>query len=367
MEIENFPKTSQNYICEQCNIITSSKKDYNNHIRTRKHLKNFPNSSQNFPNSSQNFPKISHPDQISSPYICEYCQINTSNKKDFSNHIQTRKHLNKVRDYKPNIDVNEPEEYECQCGKLYMCKGSLWRHKKTCNPETANKKNERPMTLSPDLVMEIMNQNKELQELLKEERKMLIEEMKKSNNGSNNVYANTISNNTNIQNTNNNSNFNLNFFLNEQCKNAINLTDFINSLVVTAQDFERTGKVGFVEGISKIFLKGLKALDVYSRPIHCTDLKRESIYVKQDNVWVKEDSEKTHLNTAVKQIARKNLRQLITWKEENPDCLDTSTPASDLLVKFSQRALGGIGEQEDAKFRNAIIKNIMKDVVVDKA
>ena len=221
--------------------------------------------------------------------------------------------------------------------------------------------------ITTELVIELVKQNKELQELLRDERKLLIEEMKKSNNSGNNVYANTISNNTNIQNNNNNANFNLNFFLNEQCKNAVNLSDFINSLVVTAQDFERTGKLGFVEGISKIFLNGLRALDVYSRPIHCTDLKRESVYVKLDNVWIKEDSDKTHLNTAVKQLARKNLRQLVTWKEENPDCLDTSTEASDLLVKFSQRALGGMGEQEDAKFRSAIIKNIMKDVVVDKA
>jgi hypothetical protein len=367
MEIEKFPKTSRNYVCEKCNITTSSKKDYNNHLLTRKHLKNFPDSSQNFPDSSQNFPIISQIDQNSCPYVCEYCNIITNNKKDFSNHILTRKHLNKVRDYTPNIEVgnSETEGYTCQCGKEYKCNGSLWRHKKTCNPEMTSNKKEKPMVISTEIVMAIINQNKELHELLREERKMIIEEIKKSNNG-NNIYANTISNNTNIQNTSNNANFNLNFFLNEQCKNAVNLTEFIESLVVTAEDFERTGKLGFVDGISKIFLKGLRELDVYSRPIHCTDLKRESIYVKHDNVWVKEDSEKTHLNTAVKHIARKNLRQLVTWKEENPDCLDNSTRASDLLVTYSQRALGGMGEQEDSKFRGAIIKNVLKDVVVGK-
>jgi hypothetical protein len=217
-----------------------------------------------------------------------------------------------------------------------------------------------------ELVIELVKNNKELQELMREDRKMFMDEIRQLK--AQNVISNSnIQNANTISNTNNNANFNLNFFLNEQCKNAVNLTEFIESLVVTAEDFERTGKLGFVDGISKIFLKGLRELDVYSRPIHCTDLKRESIYVKQDNVWVKEDSEKSHLNTAVKHIARKNLRQLVTWKEENPDCLDNSTRASDLLVTYSQRALGGMGEQEDAKFRGAIIKNVLKDVVIDKS
>jgi hypothetical protein len=352
----DFPQNSPNYFEHEY-------RDYNS-----SHIKNFVQHLQSMDHKNNADNGIS-PKKPRTIYSCAACDYTTCNKKDYTIHNSTRKHLNNTNS--PNPPEKNPNEYKCpNCNKAHKDRAGLWRHKKKCSlneepNELKTKMNSNIITT--ELVIELVKQNKELQELLRDERKILIEEMKKSNNGSNNVYANTISNNTNIQNTNNNSNFNLNVFLNEQCKNAINLSDFINSLVVTAQDFERTGKVGFVEGISKIFLKGLKALDVYSRPIHCTDLKRESIYVKQDNVWVKEDSEKTHLNTAVKQLARKNLRQLVTWKEENPDCLDTSTPASDLLVKFSQTALGGIGEQEDAKYRNAIIKNIMKDVVVDKA
>jgi len=248
-----------------------------------------------------------------------------------------------------------------------MSYGSLWRHKKVCDKtENTIQTGKLSNTLSVELVIELVKNNKELQELMREDRKMFMEEIRQMKSQQVITNSNIQNNNMSIQN-NNNANFNLNFFLNEQCKNAVNLSEFIDSLVVTAQDFERTGKIGFVEGISRIFLNGLRALDVYSRPIHCMDLKRESVYVKQDNVWIKEDSDKTHLNTAVSQIARKNLRQLVTWKAENPDCLDTSTVASDLLVQFSQRALGGIGEQEDAKFRSAIIKNVLKDVVVDKA
>jgi len=296
-------------------------------------------------------PQISTPN--SPKYECQYCQIIATNKKDYNNHLLTSKHIKNSQ-----IEETNNKEYSCECGKYYTCRGSLWRHKKKCNPEESNTVNSFEPKITTSMIIELLKQNKDLQELLVNE----LRQAKAQPVNTNIQNTNTISNSNNT----NNANFNLNVFLNEQCKNAVNLSDFINSLVVTAQDFERTGKVGFVEGISKIFLKGLRALDVYSRPIHCTDLKRESIYIKQDNVWVKEDSEKTHLNTAVKQLARKNLRQLVTWKEENPDCLDTSTHASDLLVKFSQTALGGIGEQEDTKFRNAIIKNIMKDVVVEK-
>jgi ribosomal protein L37AE/L43A len=331
------------FSCDYCDYTSGCTKDFNKHLQTIKHKNNAP-----ITDKSEKIRKI---------FICDYCVYNTSDSKDFNKHLYTVKH-------KSNASITElPEkfrtEYNCpNCNKPHNDRAGLWRHKKKCNPEESNTVNSFEPKITTSMIIELLKQNKDLQELLVNE----LRQAKAQPVNTNIQNTNTISNSNNT----NNANFNLNVFLNEQCKNAVNLSDFINSLVVTAQDFERTGKVGFVEGISKIFLKGLRALDVYSRPIHCTDLKRESIYIKQDNVWVKEDSEKTHLNTAVKQLARKNLRQLVTWKEENPDCLDTTTHASDLLVKFSQTALGGIGEQEDTKFRNAIIKNIMKDVVVEK-
>jgi len=352
--MKKSPENPKVYECYLCDYVTSAPKDYHKHCLTKKHLDRQDSGT----NGEDKSPKIPKPTKN---YECELCNYTTTNAKDYNKHLSTSKHQDKA-------NGNTTNDYKCDCGRYYMSYGSLWRHKKVCNiaENTINENTKLSNTLSVELVIELVKNNKELQELMREDRKMFMEEIRQLKQGTYGNLANPpfVQNANTISNTSNN--FNLNFFLNEQCKNAINLSDFINSLVVTAQDFERTGKVGFVEGISKIFLNGLRALDVYSRPIHCTDLKRESIYVKQDNVWVKEDSEKTHLNTAVKQLARKNLRQLVTWKAENPDCLDTSTPASDLLVTFSQTALGGIGEQEDAKFRSAIIKNIVKDVVIDK-
>ena len=350
-------KSSENtkkLVCELCDYTTSRMNDYTKHCLTKRHIERQDAGTKGCDKSQklaalQNQPKT---------YDCELCNYTTINIKDYNKHLSTSKHQDKV-------NGNTTTEYKCDCGKYYICYGTLWRHKKTCNNNSTKIDNTNlSNTLSVELVIELVKNNKELQELMREDRKMFMDEIRQAKSQSINT---NIQNANTISNTSNNANFNLNFFLNEQCKNAVNLTEFIESLVVTAEDFERTGKLGFVDGISKIFLKGLRELDVYSRPIHCTDLKRESIYVKQDNVWVKEDSEKSHLNTAVKHIARKNLRQLVTWKEENPDCLDNSTRASDLLVTYSQRALGGMGEQEDAKFRGAIIKNVLKDVVIDKS
>ena len=354
--MKKSPEIPKVYDCELCDYTTSSMKDYNKHCLTRKHLERQENGIKR-EEKSQKIPKGPKTPQ---PHRCELCNYTTINIKDYNKHLSTSKHQDMV-------NGNTTTEYKCDCGKYYTCRGNLWRHKKTCNNNsTKNDNTNLSNTLSVELVIELVKNNKELQELMREDRKMFMDEIRQLK--AQNVISNSnIQNANTISNTSNNANFNLNFFLNEQCKNAVNLTEFIESLVVTAEDFERTGKLGFVDGISKIFLKGLRELDVYSRPIHCTDLKRESIYVKQDNVWVKEDSEKSHLNTAVKHIARKNLRQLVTWKEENPDCLDNSTRASDLLVTYSQRALGGMGEQEDAKFRGAIIKNVLKDVVIDKS
>ena len=142
--------------------------------------------------------------------------------------------------------------------------------------------------------------------------------------------------------------------------------DFVNSLKIGIKELERTGKLGYTDGISSIFLDGLKEMDVYTRPIHCTDLKRETIYVKDQDKWEKEDENKTKLKTAIKKVARKNLQQLSNWQKENPECMNTQSKESDKYIVLSQNSLGGLDEKEECKYQNTIIKNVLKDVILEK-
>ena len=293
-------------------------------------------------------------------YLCEDCDFITSNKKDYNRHLLTRKHIDKAKgdDSATKKTPKNPAGYNCECGKYYMCYGSLWRHKKKCNGETivissyTTEEPSSPPEITIELVYELVKQNKELQDLLRDELKQA------KNVNSHNTNTNT--------NSNNNNSFNLNFFLNEQCKDAVNLVDFVESLKVGIKDLERTGKLGYVDGISSIFLDGLKEMDVYTRPIHCTDLKRETVYVKDQDKWEKEDDDKTKLKTAIKKVARKNLQQLSNWQKENPECMDTLSEASDQYIVLSQQSLGGVDEKEECKYQNTIIKNVLKDVAVTK-
>jgi hypothetical protein len=214
------------------------------------------------------------------------------------------------------------------------------------------------------MILELIKQNKELQNTLIEQSAAIMEQNTKlveiTSKGQTNI------NNTNSNNTTNNNQFNINFFLNEQCKNAINIVDFLNSLQVQIQDLEKTGKLGYVEGISSIFLKGLRELNVYQRPIHCTDLKRETVYVKDNDTWEKDNADKTKLKNAIKLIAKKNLKTLPKWQEENPDFITLDTKENDDYLKIALNSLGGQDEEENEKFTGKIIRNVLKDVVIDK-
>jgi hypothetical protein len=216
------------------------------------------------------------------------------------------------------------------------------------------------MAQNTTIIIELLKQNKEFQEFLFNELKEA-----RATHTTNNTMTN---NNTNSH----NKTFNINMFLNDRCKNAMNIMDFVNSLDVTTKDLERTGQVGFVNGITSIIMDGLRGLDMYTRPIHCTDLKRETVYVKDENTWKKDDpnengEEKPIFRMAVKRVASKNLRQLTQWKLENPECEDGMSKASDDFVTISQTALGGITKDDDEKYQNNIMRNVLKKVTIDKA
>jgi hypothetical protein len=201
---------------------------------------------------------------------------------------------------------------------------------------------------SKELQNVLVEQNKELQAKLLEQNKQIIELAKKPSM------------------VNSNNQFNLNFFLNETCKNAMNIQDFIQSIKLTTQDFETTGRLGFVDGISRIFINELKRLEVERRPLHCTDVKRETVYVKDNDTWEKENLEKKKLKWAINSIAQLNLNQVQEWQQEYPECRENNTTANTHFNKMAMVALGGFGDDEETKFRDKIMKNVLKEIVVSK-
>ena len=303
-------------------------------------------------------------------YICELCNFSCSNKKDHNRHLLTAKHIKMTNNDK---NTSALPIFSCECGKQYKYRQGLHYHKKTCNKlnEEHTKDINNSLSVQVDsvtspldssLVIELLKQNQEFKELMIEQHKRMTEQQDtiiELSKNSGNTTNNTINNTTNNR-------FNLNVYLNETCKDAINLNDFIQSIELTVNDFIKTGEVGYVRGISDIMLERIRDMHPHVRPIHCTDLKREIVYVKDSDVWAKEDETKKHLRKAVRIVANKNKAQVHPWIAENPkyDILDT--PECDKFFEYSKASLGGYGKEEDEKFENKIINNILKETVIDK-
>ena len=285
-------------------------------------------------------------------FFCEKCRFISSNKKDYARHLSTDKHKILTNpNKKPQKTPYDNQSYFCICGKKYKHISSLCAHKKKCNY-----KNENSETIK---AYENIEKNENDKELIK----MLIKE----NNEMKNLILDVCKNkaNINIINTNNSKTFNLNLFLNEQCKDAMNIMDFVESLKIQFSDLENVGKLGYIEGISNIIVKNLKALDIHKRPIHCSDSKRETIYVKDENKWEKENQEKNKLRKAIKYIAHKNSKMLHLFKEKYPDCIYSDSKKSDQYNKLIIETMGGQGDNEAEK-EDKIIKNIAKEIVINK-
>jgi hypothetical protein len=296
------------------------------------------------------------PNQISG-FNCVKCNYFTRFKRDYNKHLKTKKH---------NYANLEQNINQCPfCNKTYSSSSNLWKHKKNCNNELINNKSDESLQeLKQDkpkeqnqseMIYELIKQNKELQVFLMEQNNKIMELTKNQT---------TIINQNNT--TNNNNQFNLNFFLNEQCKNALNIQDFLDNIQLNVADIEATGRLGYVNGISRILINKLKELDVYTRPLHCTDYKRETIYIKDKDIWEKEPNEKPKLKQIVKIVAKKNLRQLPAWQEENPDFKEVATAKNDEFVKISLSCLGSSTPEDDERDTNKILRNVLKEVIVEK-
>jgi hypothetical protein len=292
-------------------------------------------------------------------FHCVYCDYYTCRKSQNNRHLLTPKHK-KTDKQLTNSDEQSSEGsikvFKCECGKEYKHRQSIFNHKKKCkfHEESSTEDDSiasinQPLTV--ELFISLLNQNMELQ-------KQVIELSKEKNT--------VINNTTNNNNMTNNNSFNLNFFLNEQCKDALNIMDFVNQLKLNTSDLDMVGRVGYTEGITKIIIRGLKELDIFKRPLHCSDLKREVLYVKDKDVWEKDTDERTKLKLAIKHISAKNVKNISAWIEENPDVDDYDSKKHVEYHKIIINATGGLTPEEDEKNYNKIIRNLSKEVVINK-
>ena len=281
-------------------------------------------------------------------FSCEKCYFNTSKRNDYIRHIQTKKHISNIKQQSATKNTLKCEN----CNKEYKDRTGLWRHKKKCIIDKSNL-NEKCLT-DKEFMIDLIKNNTEVQ-------KMMMDVIK-------NGTHNTNSHNNITNNTTNNKTFNLNVYLNETCKDAMNITEFVNSINFNLEDLENTGRKGYIEGISNIFIKKLNNIEHHLRSIHCSDQKRETIYIKDDNnEWTKEGDDKPILTKAIKNVANQNIRQIKNWTEKYPDCTKSDSKKNDFYLKIVSNSMNGLTEEESKKNINKIISNIAKEVVINKS
>ena len=295
--------------------------------------------------------------KLAKHFYCENCDYNCCKQSDLDKHNLTLKHKKRTKDLQElkllaEKVLKSEHHFKCECGNEYKYRQGLYKHKKKCQNNISTF--QKYFSSNEELIQTIIKENNEFKQLLIEQNMKMIDIAK------NNTVINNTTNNT----TNNN--FNLQMFLNVECKDALNISDFLDSLQVQIKDLEDIGRLGYVDGISKIFLNGLNDLNINSRPIHCSDLKREVIYIKDKDVWEKENTDRDKLKLAIKTITSKNIKQIPVWQKENPDCFDSSSRKNDQYLKIVSNAMNGLTKEETDKNYDKIISKLAKETVIQK-
>ena len=296
--------------------------------------------------------------KVAKTFVCEKCDYITVRKSSYDKHILTSKHKETTIDTQPTTKSCEKvaNTFTCGCGNEYKHRTSLWKHRKTCTFQ--KEKQQVVATPVTDPSNNAITKDDFLNFLKNDLKEILVEVLKHG------VGSTT---NTNSHNTTNKNKFNMNFFLNEHCKDAMNIMDFVNTMQLQLSDLERVGELVYVKGISHIVVNKLKDLDVHKRPIHCSDLKRETMYVKDEDIWEKENEKKEKLSKMIKHVAHKNQKQINEWQQENPDYKDSESIQSEKFLKIVGESMTGLtNDDESACCTNKIIKNIAKEVMIEK-
>ena len=289
-------------------------------------------------------------------YCCEHCDFNTCKKTDYERHLSTQKHKKtKISTISTKKNDTQEKQFLCNlCGKNFKERTGLWKHSKKCKEICDDEKSieeENDNLTDKQLILMLIKDNSEFKNMMLEQNKTIMNLAEKA--GTNNSY-------------NNNKTFNLQVFLNETCKDAINLSDFVNQLQVSIGDLEETGTLGYAQGISKVFIKNLNDIDYNMRPIHCSDSKREILYIKDDNQWSKDDEQKSNLTKAIKQVAHKNIKQISEWQKLNPEYNNPDSKQNDRYQKIIFNSMSGSTKEESDKNYEKIAKNIVKQTIIEK-
>ena len=311
-------------------------------------------------------------------YFCEKCDYTTSKKCNYEHHILTRKHIMTTSGLQ-----NQSASIVCDCGKSFSCRQNIHRHKKKCSvitpsveiptyPSPAPPTHSSTEDMQMNLILELVKQNQEFKNLIIQQSHQMMEqnshmmeqnktiiEVAKNSQGNNN--HNTLS-----HNNNNNKTFNLQFFLNETCKDAMNMKDFIQSLEMSLPELEKMGEVGFAEGMSRVFVNRLNSLDVTQRPIHCSDVKREIIHIKDDNKWERDNANLDRLRKIIKQLTHKNILRVDDWKRANPGCTEYNSRKNGQYLKLNLEAIGPIDEAEVKRDFGKIFRRVAESTTIDK-
>jgi hypothetical protein len=284
-------------------------------------------------------------------FHCEYCDYSSSRFSQYQRHLSTQKHKKCENEtFLKQNETKKDEKFQCECGSMFNSRTTLWRHKQKCKQIDDDKNNELELT-DKEIITALLQQNEKLFKIIE--------------NGvnTNNAPCNIVNNNLNNV---GNKTFNLNVFLNETCKDAFNITDFVSSIKVNLEDLEHTGRQGYIQGITNIFLKNLNNLEQHMRPLHCSDFKREILYIKNNNEWTKETETKPILTKAIKTIANENIKQIKNWRDKHPDCTDSDSKKNNLWLKIVSNSMNGLTEEEGTRNINKIISNVAKEVTIIK-
>lgn len=358
------------YFCDFCNVECSTKQRYDSHLLTARH--------QNrtiFQGFQQKKQKIVKPENISERphgFSCVPCGFYCIHESILLRHQQTEKHrINTTVDSSGNRIISR---YQCKfCKSKFDVYNKYWYHQKKCETDKfKGLENIKSLSdIDPKLLNDIITENKELRSFVLNQAKELQKQNVELQNKviettqlalSNSTTTNTQNITNNMNGNINNNRFNINVFLNEQCKNAMNLTDFIKSIEVSREDLENNAQLGFVKGITKIIIDNLKNIDLDTRPFHCCDFKRQTMYIRDDNKWEK-DTDNVKMTGLIKEVSMKSIKTLSNWKNENPDYRNTSSDFSNMCVVITNNSLAG---SERDTYYPKIIQSLAKETTIEK-